>query len=690
MKKFYVFVALAALFPAATWAQLSPSADEAVTATGSTTPRTFAARAADVVNVKDYGAKCDGVTDDAAAINAAVTALEARTYAGSSPAARLVFPGGGCAVHSTINLTNLSSTNVTIDGAGTMLFGYTKSAPVINALGMRYVTVRDLSIWGEGGSLPTVGIQIGLGSNAVPADSNTFDNIHLLGSYSLAAFYNYASELTTFDHVIFQNNYTPSGSACYTLIEDGINHFGLSPTRAADTMTSFTANLFKNATVTASNGCTPAWIASASFHKWITSYIANYSGSGYEVVLWAATGGAFVQDDLDIHFETTPTDIFYLTGSNTMPTLVGFRYRDELNQATDSIFKLDPAFTAASLVGGSLEIGQFLSSPKVFDAPGLWTSNQDVFLPAGSSAWNLSSGFSGTLKIGATNAFYGTALGGGTATSGVAGASLAIGGQAGGAGNTSGGSIVLTPGAASGTGTAGAISLGGNTTVTGTLTANALSSSDATITGGSFTGTSISGSSGSFTSVSSAGSVGASGNVTAGGVVLGVGGFVSQPASGTTSGLTLENGSTVKWTLTNNGTSNAFSIWDQSGSRSVLTAVTGGTVTVGSSGTAVVTAGALIDGTGVRTALTTSGYAVPSNTSLVRFTQTLTRASATVTLPTATADGQPIQFVNYAGAVTALTFSPSVNGWTNGSTLAAYTGVRVRWDATAGAWYREQ
>ncbi|CAM3026280.1 hypothetical protein JHFBIEKO_3089 [Methylobacterium mesophilicum] len=62
-----------------------------VTATGGSVARTQAARATDAVQVVDYGAKCDGTTDDAAAIIAA-TNVAAVTLGGRD----VVFPAGTC------------------------------------------------------------------------------------------------------------------------------------------------------------------------------------------------------------------------------------------------------------------------------------------------------------------------------------------------------------------------------------------------------------------------------------------------------------------------------------------------------------------------------------------------------------------------------------------------------------------
>ena len=90
-------------------------------ATGSTTARSLANRFADVVNVKDFGAVGDGVTDDTAAIQAAVIASNGRS---------IYLPYGTYKITNTINFSGKhifsdsaarldSSTNVVLAGSTT-------------------------------------------------------------------------------------------------------------------------------------------------------------------------------------------------------------------------------------------------------------------------------------------------------------------------------------------------------------------------------------------------------------------------------------------------------------------------------------------------------------------------------------------------------------------------------------------
>lgn len=87
-----------------------------VTATGTTTPRTLGDRAADVINVKDFGAKGDGLADDTTSINSAIS------YA-VSVMKPLYFPSGiymisQSGVFNTRGYGILLKSNLTIVGAG--------------------------------------------------------------------------------------------------------------------------------------------------------------------------------------------------------------------------------------------------------------------------------------------------------------------------------------------------------------------------------------------------------------------------------------------------------------------------------------------------------------------------------------------------------------------------------------------
>jgi len=75
--------------------------------------RRFLDKARDFVSVKDFGAVGDGVTNDAAAIQAAVNSLSALTYGGI-----LYFPAGLYLVGATINVPKTANIKVTLYGYG--------------------------------------------------------------------------------------------------------------------------------------------------------------------------------------------------------------------------------------------------------------------------------------------------------------------------------------------------------------------------------------------------------------------------------------------------------------------------------------------------------------------------------------------------------------------------------------------
>jgi hypothetical protein len=97
-----------------------------ITATGSTTARTLENRFADVVNVKDFGAKGDGTTDDTAAIQAAVNSL-------SLTGGTVFFPTGKFLVNSTVTISvrGISLVGNGFGSGGTWIVNGTTNAPAI-------------------------------------------------------------------------------------------------------------------------------------------------------------------------------------------------------------------------------------------------------------------------------------------------------------------------------------------------------------------------------------------------------------------------------------------------------------------------------------------------------------------------------------------------------------------------------
>lgn len=787
------------------------------TATGSTTARTGAARAADIVNVKNFGAKGDLVsantsftiaagsnalssaigvfgtvyvgktvivggagaaggplittiagftdashvtlaanastslsavalrlpigTDDSVAINAAVTAVknaaaQVPSFSAAGVLSKLYFPKGMYLVLSSINMTGSTNPNFQISGDGATVYGATNGFPVFDGLGSRFIRWSGLDIAGDQYAPPNTGIQIGRTdtTNNNSSDNHAFTNVTIRGYFSLAGFYNLNAEQTHYSNLQVYNSFAATDT--YAAIFDGINHFGLTSqfvteNQPANAQQSFNSNSCMDC-IFYGAGQAPVWVAGASELKFISSYMVNTSPTGpyYGVVIYTAPITTSRQLDFDVHFETTTTNFtnsFFFTGTNTTPAIPGFHWRDMGAFSSSSFFKADAGITAVNISGLDLDIASYLHSgspPAFLDQPAIYTISGNAAIPS-TSTWNpanftgvwceQSGGCHSSLPLPATlNASALQSTGGitGVTLGGVAGSAYYVQGTGpgytptvsfaapGGTGTTASATISqfalngfasLVPGSGGSGYTNGDVctmkdalgvslytmtiaSLGASNAIA--TNTNSAPIAQAAIPTYPLTPTCPGGGTGAiFQQANYRPSVYS---------FLSNGSGYSTPPAATFSTFGIA-GSYVGSTGI---VSAALAITSASGSV-VLNGVGTQLGLAGAGGFPVINLGAIVDGSGVRVTLGAT-YTVPVNTSLVRFIQGTTLAASTVTLPTVHTDGQPIQFVNYAGAITALTFSPAVNGWTAGSTLAANTGLRVRWDATSAAWFREQ
>jgi hypothetical protein len=100
---------------------------------------------------------------------------------------RLVFPGGVYAVDASLNLTGLWALNAVIDGQGSVILGRCRGQPVIDALGSRWLTIRDLTIVGDKDAPPRIGLQIGQLNDGRVADNHCLIDVKLIGHFSFVA-----------------------------------------------------------------------------------------------------------------------------------------------------------------------------------------------------------------------------------------------------------------------------------------------------------------------------------------------------------------------------------------------------------------------------------------------------------------------------------------------------------------------
>jgi len=145
------------------------------TATGTTTARNLVTRFTDVVNVKDFGAVGDGVTDDTAAIQAAVNAVSANPIGGT-----LYFADG---IYITQEIT--VGSNIIIEGNGSTLKGKTGQNYIFRLVGLENITIQNFILDCVGLSIINPNpIDVGLRSSAiyVRVGSGLFNNVKILNN----------------------------------------------------------------------------------------------------------------------------------------------------------------------------------------------------------------------------------------------------------------------------------------------------------------------------------------------------------------------------------------------------------------------------------------------------------------------------------------------------------------------------
>jgi len=356
------------------------------------------------VDVQRFGAKGDGQADDAPAINRAIQFLRENPMraAGFSFAPRLVFPTGVYAVNSPINRTGLRNLNAVVEGQGAVILGRCRDQPVIDALGSRWLSIRDLTIVGDKDSTPKLGLQIGLLNDGRVADNHLLVNVKLVGQYTLACLLNHAPETTGFHHVFCWNDRPDPNSFC--LVQDGLTHFGAVSSFVANQHAgperdkSFNENEFINCDFRHGGGGVPVWLGDTSRHRFYRCYAASAGVASF--VLYRG-GNSHTMLDVDCHCEAKGLQsVFQVTGQGKDAVIRGFSYKDHGIFAARSVFARQSPVLHVTVEHARIEMGHFFEPGcRVLDDPTGWRLTGAVYLSE-PSRWNAEESFAGTLFLG--------------------------------------------------------------------------------------------------------------------------------------------------------------------------------------------------------------------------------------------------------------------------------------------------
>jgi len=423
--KYFSYLIISLLFSYALYAQVTP-----VIPSGTVMGNTSGAAAAPkpvitgtalaVFDISTYGAKCDGVTDDAAAFNSAFTAIRAVTALSGSgaqylgQAAHLVTPARVCLIKSTINATVLYGAGFTWDGEGTLILCQTNGTPCVDATGVENVTIRNLNIYGSATLTPNIGLAIGryTSTSGNLAGNNVFDAPKVIGYFTSTPFFDNQAETTHINSGWFL---TMSNNNWAAAVFDGENHFNFQTIAAGGPYPQNTAQGFAESTCTdcvfmTFGTASPAvWIGGAWRLRLANSYVGVWGGTGGNdgVILYTPGSISNLLLDADLHFELNPSlnSAFRFAGAAAI-TQFGLHVRDHSPQvaAGSSFFARDTAGTYGTAVStvaindANIELGGFVNGgATLFDNAAQFTVNGLVNMQPGN--WTAPASFSGNLCL---------------------------------------------------------------------------------------------------------------------------------------------------------------------------------------------------------------------------------------------------------------------------------------------------
>ncbi|WP_103171617.1 hypothetical protein [Paracoccus sp. SY] len=205
-----------------------------------------------------FGAVGDGVTDDGAAINAALAAYRSMVESVTDGVGPVDFDLCGRTYKTTLSLnaTGLSTWGWAIKN-GTIL-GHCTGKPVLDMVGSRGGEMHNLIVYGDKNNRPSVGIQNARAVGAVSGNEHAFSanqtmsHVMTRGWFSIVGFWAYGQEVTTYLHCGFWNN-DPNGAAAFHVGTDDFAYRGVRPMRMqSDYMppmtgeTSYICNVYLN------------------------------------------------------------------------------------------------------------------------------------------------------------------------------------------------------------------------------------------------------------------------------------------------------------------------------------------------------------------------------------------------------------------------------------------------------------